>query len=413
VNRSSPCATSARRSAARLNLAGIFCTYFHPRRGKNFVQGTGFQAKKDVGFRLISPKDPNAKSREEILYDFMRARVNNTNWGYKQEWRKGEYGYLGARPRIDNPNNPAREGVDFGMGYRQVLVKVKTKEREDYEKALAEDYNKDYYRREKLWNNSKENRDSLISFRALNGPPLTIPGQRSFLESLPVIGHLAQAWDHLKNGRIGEALLSTLFAVDDLYLVKGVVKAGARLLLSRTGALTVIGSGKKIAAQSAVTERSGLGSWRPYAARTPNLPETATLKEVLDNRWIPHIQGITITGTTATDKSIRFTEMYKLTEALGIEYGLSRELVNGRAVYRLYSGSSNAVTIGESGNTVLRVIAHTHPSGVGRPSIDDMANINRAFLEAIARDPSARRPVRIIIYGSGKGQAIPYYPDIP
>jgi hypothetical protein len=87
-------------------------------------------------------------------------------------------------------------------------------------------------------------------------------------------------------------------------------------------------------------------------------------------------------------------------------------MVNGKAVYRLYSGGANAVTIGESGNQMLRVIAHTHPRGTRLPSPGDLRNINEAFVEAVAADPYARVPVRIIIWGPGAGQTTPYFPNV-
>ena len=155
------------------------------------------------------------------------------------------------------------------------------------------------------------------------------------------------------------------------------------------------------------TERAGIGTIAPYAPRTANLPQTATMAQMLENGWIPHVQGITI-----TDGTIRFADVYRLTQAHGIEFGLAREMVNGRAVYRLYSGGANAVTIGESGNQVLRVIGHTHPSGIGLPSGADIRNINAAFLNALETDPYARVPVRILIWGPGPGQTTPYYPNV-
>ena len=113
-----------------------------------------------------------------------------------------------------------------------------------------------------------------------------------------------------------------------------------------------------------------------------------------------------------TDGRIRFADLFRLTQQHGVEFGLAREMVNGRAVYRLYSGGANAVTIGESGNQVLRVIGHTHPSGIGLPSGADIRNINGAFLNALETDPYARVPVRIIIWGPGAGQTTPYYPNV-
>lgn len=155
-------------------------------------------------------------------------------------------------------------------------------------------------------------------------------------------------------------------------------------------------------ASAATTERAGFGAIAPYASRTPNLPEVATMAQMLENKWIPHVQGITI-----TDRTIRFADMFRLSQAANIEFGLTKELMNGRAVYRLYSGGPNALAM-----PGIRNIGHTHPSGNQVPSNTDIRSINEAFLDAVQSNPLARLPHRRVIWGSGPADSTFYYPNV-
>ena len=153
-----------------------------------------------------------------------------------------------------------------------------------------------------------------------------------------------------------------------------------------------------------ITERAGLGIG-PFASRTPKLPQSATVAEILEHGWIPGREGITL-----SDGTVRFADLYRMTEAHGIEFGLTREVVDGKSVYRLYSGGRNAVTM-PSGEGV-RIIGHTHPSGYRLPSTADIDNLNRAFLNSLERDLLAPVPHRRVIWGSGPANSTIYYPNV-
>lgn len=159
-------------------------------------------------------------------------------------------------------------------------------------------------------------------------------------------------------------------------------------------------------ARSDVTEGAQY-SPLPFAFRTANLPQSATVAEILQKGWIPGREGITL-----FDRTIRFADLYRMTEAQEIEFGLTREVVGGKSVYRLYSGGRDAVTM-PSGEGV-RIIGHSHPrrSGSRFPSIRDIDNINRAFLNALEVNPASPVPHRRVIWGSGPWESTIYYPNV-
>jgi hypothetical protein len=150
-------------------------------------------------------------------------------------------------------------------------------------------------------------------------------------------------------------------------------------------------------------ERAGGFRRAPYAPRTPNLPPRATIAEVLENGWVPGREGIII-----TDQTVSFSDMYRMTERTGIEYGLTRETIGGQRVFHLYSGGPNAVTM--PGGLGVRNIGHTHPSGSRLPSDPDIGNINFQYLRNLKSDPYAPVPHRRVIYGPGDTDITIYYP---
>ena len=148
-------------------------------------------------------------------------------------------------------------------------------------------------------------------------------------------------------------------------------------------------------------EGTGSGRLAPYHY----LPASATLNDVMENAWIPGRQGITL-----TDSTIRFSDVYRLTENTGIEFGLTRELVGGRQVRRLYSGGQNAVTLPTGSG--IRSIGHTHPSAARLPSSPDINSINRRFMNALEADSLAPVPHSRVIWGSGATDSTIYHPNV-
>jgi hypothetical protein len=115
-------------------------------------------------------------------------------------------------------------------------------------------------------------------------------------------------------------------------------------------------------------------------------------------------------GITVTDRTIRFADIYRVTEKTGIEYGLTREVIGGQPAYRLYSGGADWVTMPRGGG--VRVIGHTHTSGSRLPSAADINNINAQFLRSIEANPLAPVPHRRVIWGPGTNESTIYHPNV-
>jgi hypothetical protein len=148
-----------------------------------------------------------------------------------------------------------------------------------------------------------------------------------------------------------------------------------------------------------------MGRIEPYLPRTPGLGENGSLAEIGEGGLIPGRQGVTL-----TDRTVRFGDLYHLTERTGIEYALTRETLRGERVFRLYSGGHNAVTTPKRPG--VRVIGHTHPGGNCYPSGVDMRALNEGFLEAVETDPFAPVPHERVIYGPGDRESTIYYANI-
>jgi hypothetical protein len=144
----------------------------------------------------------------------------------------------------------------------------------------------------------------------------------------------------------------------------------------------------------------------PYLARSPELGEKASVAEMINGVLVPGREGVTL-----RDKTVRFGDLYKLTEKTGIEYALTRETRGDQKVFRLYSGGRNAFTTPRAGPNV-RMIGHTHPNGTPYPSGADLRSLNEQFLEALENNPFAPVPHGRVIYGPGSTESTPYYPNI-
>ncbi len=143
----------------------------------------------------------------------------------------------------------------------------------------------------------------------------------------------------------------------------------------------------------------------PYLPRTPGLGEKASLAEIREGGLIPGRQGVTL-----TDRTVRFGDLYHLTEQTDIEYALSRETVNSERIFRLYSGGRKTVTT--PNRPGVRVIGHTHPGGDCYPSGADMRILNERFLEAVENNPFAPVPHERVVCGPGNTESTIYYANI-
>jgi hypothetical protein len=134
---------------------------------------------------------------------------------------------------------------------------------------------------------------------------------------------------------------------------------------------------------------SGMG--KIIEPRTPGLPESITLAELSKIRGVPGIEGITL-----NQKSVSFSEMWKLSQDTGIEYVLTKE--NGKFILR--SGAPSMVLSPPN----IRPIAHTHlldPLGEfdKLPSRADIKALNDLWAE----NPNGPRPTSTVIWGPEAG----------
>jgi len=156
-----------------------------------------------------------------------------------------------------------------------------------------------------------------------------------------------------------------------------------------------------------VVERSGAGLSQ-HLPRTANLPSSARVADILENGWIPGRDGITV-----SDRYVRFSDLYAMSKKSGVEFGITRETINGQRAYRIYSGGGNSVRLPSGPGS--RIIGHTHPQGSRYPSFgpfSDMDNINRSFLRSLQGNPAAPVPHRRVIWGEGLFDSTIYHPDI-
>jgi hypothetical protein len=80
------------------------------------------------------------------------------------------------------------------------------------------------------------------------------------------------------------------------------------------------------------------------------------MAEILENGWIPGREGIVI-----TDRTVMFSDMFKASKKSGVEFGLGRETIDDRRVFKLYSGGGDYVGVPQDvGIGGARNIGHTH-----------------------------------------------------
>jgi hypothetical protein len=131
--------------------------------------------------------------------------------------------------------------------------------------------------------------------------------------------------------------------------------------------------------------------------QSANLPATSSLDDLLASGHLPGSTGVTV-----TDRVVVFEKLWQLSAKHDVEFALTKELVDGRYVYRVYSGARGFVDI--PSQNLIRRIAHTHPSGNPMISASDLVNHNRTWLRNFERNGmdlyTPIHPSRVI-YGSG------------
>jgi RHS repeat-associated protein len=202
--------------------------------------------------------------------------------------------------------------------------------------------------------------------------------------------------------------------------LRGVSQSGRALSAGRYGSrgIGATASGKFVTDRSTGAAATGFNRTRYTGGHyfevgpadypvfvSKNLPQSATMKQLLEGKLLPGNRGVTI-----SDRSIQFDSLWKLSEMHGVEWALTRELDKaGNTVFRVYSGGQRWI---HTPSDKIRQIAHTHPSGNPRPSWNfDVFHHNEAWIRYIESLPPGTPlpppwPQRII-YGPGPYQLEP------
>jgi hypothetical protein len=139
-----------------------------------------------------------------------------------------------------------------------------------------------------------------------------------------------------------------------------------------------------------------------------DLPLTASIDDILEQGLLPGLTGVTI-----SNRSVAFKRLWDLTAKHDVEFALTHELIDGKSVYRLYSGERGFVEYPTT--NLIRRIAHTHPSGNAAISEADVANHNRAWLryfERNGRKPYTPQFPSRVVYGPGVRDYTMFWPSI-
>lgn len=142
--------------------------------------------------------------------------------------------------------------------------------------------------------------------------------------------------------------------------------------------------------------------------QTPGLPSVTTLSHVIRNRCIPGWQGVVL-----DQQSIVFSDLWRLSQITGVEISLTKDLYERRVIFRLRSGSRKRSPFTKPMFGLVRIIAHTHPSGHSQrlPSIQDIENLNDLFLHQLRSQANAQLPHSRVIFGGGLHDYTVFWPS--
>jgi hypothetical protein len=137
-----------------------------------------------------------------------------------------------------------------------------------------------------------------------------------------------------------------------------------------------------------------------------HLPTSISMEQLLSSSIRPGLRGVTI-----TNQSVRFQDLWTLSNTHKAEFALTSELIDGVTVKRVYSGNFASVSYPGDGR-VLRRIAHTHPSGNPNVGFDDLFNHNNDWLNSFEKsggNPYFRPFPSRVIYGPAAEDYTPFW----
>lgn len=146
-----------------------------------------------------------------------------------------------------------------------------------------------------------------------------------------------------------------------------------------------------------------------YVARSERCPERCTLTDLLAEGLVPGLQGVIV-----EQRSIVFSDIWTLSKMIGAEVSLTKDMVDGRPVFRVRSGTRFDAPITKPRQGLLRILAHTHPSGSDAklPSARDIHLLNDLFLYQLRHRADASLPHSRVIHGAGLHDYTIFWPSI-
>ncbi|MET1257212.1 hypothetical protein [Aliikangiella maris] len=138
--------------------------------------------------------------------------------------------------------------------------------------------------------------------------------------------------------------------------------------------------------------------------KSEGLGSHASIDELLNTGSLPGEVGVTV-----TDRTVRFGDVYDLSQRSGVEFSLVTERVDGKLVKRLYSGDAFTSPVPRDS----RILGHAHPNeGVMQqlPSRADMNILNDRYFEQLLTNPSAKPQPSRIFWGTGDYDNTLFYP---
>ena len=129
------------------------------------------------------------------------------------------------------------------------------------------------------------------------------------------------------------------------------------------------------------------------APGSPGLGSRTSMASLADSGQVPGSRGVTL-----SDHTVKFADVWRLSETHQVEFALTREAGS----FRLYSGTYNRVQVPTGCD---RIIAHTHTSGNPFPSstgkYNDIATLNNNYGHHLSANPYARPKPSRVIFGPG------------
>jgi hypothetical protein len=144
-------------------------------------------------------------------------------------------------------------------------------------------------------------------------------------------------------------------------------------------------------------------------SRSSGLAEVSTIEHLLGNQLIPGAPGVIL-----ANKSVSFAQLWKLTSLISVEVSLTRDLHHGELVFRLRSGTRRSSPITRPSFGLIRIIAHTHPSGRSQalPSFKDIEKLNELFLHKLRNQADHALIHSRVIYGPETNDYTIFWPTV-